>query len=219
MASASVETTEAGWTVADLSRRFGPMPLSRFRQDPAPGSATEADVVAIYQREKLLYELIDGILVRKTMGAYESLIAGLIITFLNVYARPRRLGSVLGPDGMIRLNPDLVRIPDVSFIAARRLPKGRFPRAPICPIVPDLAVEVLSEGNTKKEMDEKLADYVGAGVRLVWLVDPSKKSARVFTGRGPGRLVREHQSLDGGAVLPGFSLALRELFAEPAESP
>jgi Uma2 family endonuclease len=208
-------TTGVGWTVEDLYRRFGPMPLDRIRQDPAPGTATEEDVVRIRERERLLYELVDGILVRKTMGAYESLIAGLIITALNNFARPRNLGVVLSTDGMIRLNPDLVRIPDASFISAGRLPNRRFPRDKVCPIIPDLAVEVLSEGNTKKEMDEKLADYFEAGVRLVWFVDPKKKTARIFTAPDRSRTLRESQSLDGGEILPGLAPSLRELFGEP----
>ncbi len=90
-------------------------------------------------------------------------------------------GSSLAPDGMVRLNPGLIRIPDVSFISADRLPGRRMPREAICPIIPDLAIEVLSKSNTRKEMDEKLADYFAAGVRLVWYIDPDTQTARAFT--------------------------------------
>lgn len=217
MATATTRTEAGSWTAADLYRRFGPMPLERFRLDPAPGTATEDDVVLICDREELLYELVDGVLVRKTMGYYESIVAATLIRLLGNFAAGRRRGVVTAPDGMYRLNPGLIRIPDVSFVALDRLPGRRVPRSKVSQIIPDLAVEVLSEGNTRKEMDEKLADYFAAGVRLVWYIDPKKRTARVFTAPDRSRLVREGGSLDGGDVLPGFALPLRDLFAEPAD--
>lgn len=215
MASALEVRTE--WTVGDLYRRFGPIPLSRMKLDPFPGTATEADAAAIDDRGERLCELVDGILVEKTVGAEESYIAGLVLTFLNIFVIPRRLGFVYGADGMMRLRPDLVRIPDVSFVPRERTPNGRLPSGPFCLYVPTLAVEVLSPGNTKKEMAEKLLDYFGAGVELVWYVDPAKKTVRVYSGPNESRLLREKNTLDGGPVLPGFALPLRELFAEPAD--
>jgi len=207
------------WTLAELLDRFGPMPADRIRTDPAPGTATEEDVVRIHEREDLLYELVDGVLVRKTMGYYESYLMIAVSALLYNFVTPRNLGLVAGADGMIRLNPDLVRIPDVSFISADRLPDRRVPREPICPIVPDLAIEILSKGNTAKEMDEKLVDYFAAGVRLVWYIDPETRTARAFTSVDDVQLIREGQALDGGAVLPGFVLPLRDLFAEPLADP
>ena len=205
----------AALTVGDLYRRFGAIPFDRIRTDPPPGTATEADLVAIDARGEWLCELVDGILVEKTVGAEESYLAGLILTFLNVFVRPRRLGFVYGADGLMRLNPDLVRIPDVSFVSRRRTAGGRLPKGVFCTVVPSLAVEVLSAGNTKKEMAEKLVDYFEAGVELVWYVDIVKKTVRVYTSPTDSRLLRERQTLDGGAVLPGFALPLRELFADP----
>lgn len=214
---ATIAPEIAEWTAADLARRFGPIPLSRIRQDPVPGTATEEDLIAIHDHEDVLYELVDGVLVRKTMGWYEGYLASEIARRLGNFIVPRRLGVVVGSDGMYRLNPGLVRLPDVSFVAMAKLPKNRMPRYKICPVIPDLAVEVLSESNTKKEMAEKLADYFASGVRLVWYIDPKKKTARVFTGTDRSRLVRESQTLDGGDVLPGFTLSLRELFTDPTE--
>ncbi|HQU41588.1 MAG TPA: Uma2 family endonuclease, partial [Pirellulales bacterium] len=86
---------------------------------------------------------------------------------------------------------------------------------PVPNIVPDLAVEVLSEGNTKPEMDRKLDDYFGAGVRLVWFVEPRKKTVEVFTGKDESTVLDENATLSGGDVLPGFSMPLRPLFAKP----
>jgi Uma2 family endonuclease len=82
---------------------------------------------------------------------------------------------------------------------------------PIPDLAPDLAVEMLSEGNTKAEMARKVQEYFDAGVILVWLIDPRKRTARVFSSVGKSTLVRADQALDGGPVLPGFVLPLSDL--------
>ncbi len=211
---------ETEWTVADLYRRFGPIPAWRIRQIPPPGTATVADVAEIHDREKRACELIDGILVEKAVGLYESLIACAIIEMLRAFIIPRKLGAVSGESGMMEIAPDLVRIPDVSFISWDRFPNRRVSRDPVPRLVPDLAVEVLSKGNTKKEMDEKLDDYFATGVRLVWLVDPVKRTVRVYTGRHESRLLRENHTLDGGDVLPGLEIIIRSIFEDvPIDPP
>lgn len=202
------------WTAADLVERFGPIPLWRICQDPAPGTATEQDVIDIHGREKRFFELVAGVLVEKTVGVQESYLAVLIATYLTVYVREHSLGIVLGADGMTRLAPGLIRIPDVSFIPWERHPDRRVPALPFVPFAPDLAVEVLSPSNTAKEMDRKLKDYFASGVRLVWYVDPVQRTAEVFTSLDNSIVLREEDSLNGGGVLPGFSLPLAQVFAE-----
>jgi Uma2 family endonuclease len=205
------------WTAVDLVERFGPIPLSRIRQYPAPGTATEEDVIEIELHEDRLYELVDGILVEKTVGAYESYLALLIAQFLGSFARENRLGIIMGADGMMRLSPGLVRIPDVSFISWDRLPGRKVPRTPMANLAPDLAVEVISKSNTAKEMENKLADYFSTGVRAVWYVYPIPREVHVYKTREQHTVLSEDRTLDGGEVLPGFRLALAELFAEPGE--
>jgi Uma2 family endonuclease len=107
----------------------------------------------------------------------------------------------------------LVRIPDVSFISWSRLPGGELPDEPIASVIPDLAVEVLSESNTPQEIERKLREYFQAGVRLVWVVDPKTQSATVYTSPSRSRKVGKEEALSGGKVLPGFLLPLKELFA------
>src|SRR5208283_3798107 len=141
------------WTIADLLHRFGPMVVRRIRFDPPPGTATEEDVAAIHDREDRLYELVDGVLVEKTVGFYESYLAVLLATFVRIFVAERNLGIVAGADGMMRLALGLVRIPDVSFVSWDRLPGRRLPREPIPALAPDLAIEVLSPSNTRQEMD------------------------------------------------------------------
>ena len=173
------------WTVADLHRKFGPIPFERIRQDPPPGCGTVDDVVRLNDHEDRLYELVDGILVEKTVGLEESFIAGKILTLLNNFVDPHGLGLVAGEGGTIQLDIDLVRIPDVSFISWDRLPGGEFPDEPVPLLVPDLAVEVISQSNTRKEMDDKLQEYFEKGVRLVWYRAAPAPGGRRLHDAGP----------------------------------
>ncbi len=212
--------TQTDWTVADLLDRFGPILLRRIRmENPAPGQAEEQDVVHLDVHENRLYELVDGVLVEKAGGYLESYIAVRLITILQTFVDPRRLGIVTGEGGMMRLAPGLVRIPDVAFVSLDHLPGRQIPRTPIPSLAPDLAVEVLSESNTRKEMGRKLHDYFNAGTRLVWYVDPVDHTVTVYTAPDRQTLLREDQVLDGGDVLPGFTLPLRDLFADPTAPP
>ncbi|HUG91613.1 MAG TPA: Uma2 family endonuclease [Planctomycetaceae bacterium] len=127
---------------------------------------------------------------------------------------PRKLGLVTGADGMMRLFPGLVRIPDVAFAAWNRIPGQRVPAAPIPDLVPSLAVEVLSESNTEREMERKVGEYFASGVDLVWLIDPDDRTARVDRSPTDFDVLSGTGTLDGGPVLPGFSLPLADLFAE-----
>ena len=213
MASAVASRTKF-WTLADLAEKFGPMPAYRIRLVPLPGTATEQDVIRINDHEDRICELVDGVLVEKTVGWMESFLAASLIRILGNYASRRKLGIVTAPDGMVRLAPRLVRIPDVSFFSWDRLPQGRVPWKSLPSIVPNLAVEVLSPDNTKQEMTRKLADYFKAGVELVWFIDPRKRTVQVFTAAHRFTVLHESAVLDGGSVLPGFSLPLRELFGE-----
>jgi Uma2 family endonuclease len=200
-------------TAANLAQQFGPMPMDRLRMNPSPGQATEKDVLAIYRREKRLCELVDGILLEKTMGIRESFLAIEIARLLGNFVKQADLGMVLGADGMARLAPGLVRIPDVSFVLWDQVPGRTVPNQPMLRLAPTLAVEVLSPNNTRKEMARKLRDYFKAGVRLVWYVDPDLRCATVYTALDAFIVLNEEHSLDGGDILPGFTLQLRDLFA------
>jgi Uma2 family endonuclease len=201
-------------TVADLLKQLGDIPPHRIRLHPAPGTATERDVEAIHDRENRLCELVDGVLVEKDMGFDEARFAVVLINLLGEYLREHDLGAVLGADGTMRLFPGLVRIPDVSFISWGRHPKRTGRRVAIPDLAPDLAVEVLSKGNTKKEMERKLGEYFRAGVRLVWYADPKARTVRVYTTPDRPVLLLEDDTLDGGDVLPGFQFVIRDWFAE-----
>jgi Uma2 family endonuclease len=207
-------------TMADLLEQLGGINPKRIRMSPLPGTATEKDVIAIHDRTNRLYELIDGVLVEKIMGYPESCLTIELGWLLRNFLATHDLGILAGSDGTVRWMPGLVRIPDLSFVSWARLPNRKYPTAPIPRLAPDLAVEVLSKGNTRGEMERKLRDYFFAGVRLVWFIHPKKRSVEVFTAPDQSRLLTEEEVLDGGDVLPGLVLSLRELFARlPVEGP
>ena len=210
-----VESPPTEITLADLNERFGAMPAWRIRTEPKPGTATEEDVVEIEARENRLCELIDGILVEKDVGYWESCLAVKLVALLWNFVEPRKLGVVSGEGGMMRLFPGLVRIPDAAFASRDKFPGPELPREPIPSLVPDLAAEILSRGNTPKEMSEKLADYFECGVRLVWYFDPKKRTVQVFYSPENSELLRDGDTLTGSDVLPGFTLSLKEFYQHP----
>src|SRR5215469_12394198 len=110
-------------TLADLWERLGRVPLERIRLHPAPGTATEDDVVRIDEHENRLCELVDGTLVEKPMGAEESNVAWVIGVLIGMYLRQNDLGTCLGEAGFLRISAGLVRAPDLSFISWAKLPR------------------------------------------------------------------------------------------------
>ncbi len=214
MATVTPSVLPTDWTLADMWTHLGEIPLERIRLHPLPGTATESDVLKAEGHTGRICELIDGVLVEKTIGYFESLIAVRIIQILGAFVDAHDLGIVLGESGTLRILPEQVRIPDVCFIAWARFPNRQLPREPIPALAPDLAIEVLSESNTEREMQRKLHDYFTAGVRLVWYIDPGTRSAKCYTSEQQCMEISESQSLSGGDVLPGFELPLRELFAK-----
>jgi Uma2 family endonuclease len=202
------------WTAADVHARVGGIPLDRIRTFPAPGTATEADVLETEARSDRICELVDGILVEKPRGSYESLLAVKIIHALCSYLESNNLGVVLGEAGMLKLLPGQVRVPDVCLIRWERIPGRQLPQERIYTLVPDLAVEVLSPGNTEAEMRRKLHEYFSAGSRLVWYIAPETRTARAYTAEDQWQDLGPGDSLSGGDVLPGFALSLDKLFGD-----
>ncbi len=218
IAEAAIFVLPVEWTVADLLHHLGDIPPERIRAVPPPGTATEQDALEAESRTGRICELIDGVLVEKTVGYYESALAVIVARILGDFVEQHRLGIVAGEAGPLKILPRQVRIPDVSFIAWDRFPGRRLPKEPIPAIAPDLAVEVLSKGNTPGEMQRKLRDYFQAGVRLVWYLDPQARTVSAYTSVEQCVVIGADQVLDGGDVLPGFQLSLAELFAR-AENP
>ncbi len=201
-------------TLTDLLDQLGGIAPERVRVPPPPGTATEKDVLKVHARQGRLCELVDGVLVEKGIGFLESVLASALIEVLQGFVKPRNLGLVAGEAGMMRLAPGLIRIPDVAFISWERLPGQRMPREAIPDLAPDLVVEVLSTSNTEAEMARKRREYFAAGARLVWVVDPVARTVEVYMTPDQAIVRHEDEILDGGAVLPEFTLPLQDLFGE-----
>ena len=201
-------------TLADLLEQLGSIDPARVRYHPAPGTATEQDVLDMQSREGRLCELVEQVLVEKAMGFRESWLASFLIYTLLSFVKPRDLGIVTGEAGLIQLAPGLVRIPDVAFIAWERLPDRRIPTDPMSGLAPNLVIEILSAGNTVAEMARKRREYFDTGVQIIWLIDPRTRTVEVYTALDQFTRIHEDDTLDGGTVLPEFTLSLRELFGE-----
>jgi Uma2 family endonuclease len=202
----------AAWTAADLQQSLGGIPLERILLYGPLGMATEADALWLDDHEDRLCELVDGVLVEKPMSSFEALLAVTLIRVLGNYLDSHNFGFLLGADGQLRILPSKMRMPDVSFVRWDRFPDGKLPKDRVYKIAPDLAVEILSEGNTQQEMEIKLDEYFQAGVRLVWYIDPRSRTARIYSARDQMQTIDENGNLDGRDVLPGFTLRLGEFF-------
>jgi Uma2 family endonuclease len=199
------------WSLADVRRHVGDVPLARIRSYPPPGMATEEDLLEARRRESVVCELIDGVLVEKPMGTYESALAVLLASFIQTYLDEHPIGFITGEAGFLRILPRRTRAPDVSVILWERLPDQRMPADAVFRVAPHLAVEILSEGNTAGEIEMKLSEYRRAGINLVWIIDPVARTATVHTLAGQTETLDENGVLDGGDVLPGFQLPLTRL--------
>ncbi len=201
-------------TVAQLLEQLGDIPPHRVRMKPYPGTATERDVIAAEAApDKRLCELVESTLVEKEMGQYESRLAAVLIHFIETHLDTHDLGVCFGEAAMLRIVPGRVRLPDVSFVSWKKLPNRELPAEPIADLVPDLAVEVLSASNTRREMENKRREYFQGGARLVWEIDPATRTARMYTSPDQFQEIDINGALDGGDVLPGFTLPLSQLFS------
>ena len=155
------------------------------------------------------------------MGWESSRIGCRLVCFLQVHADAHQLGWVNGPDAGYQCyeevypdDPDRVRKPDASFIRLERLSPDDRPDGH-CDIVPDLVAEIISPNDTAYDVREKTEEYLRAGVRLVWVIDPHAKQVDVHRADGSVQKLYEHEELSGEDVVPGFQLRVAELFRVP----
>ena len=159
-------------------------------------------------------ELIRGVL-------YERMPAGLehgkevvnVAGELRSFIKPRRLGTIVASDSGVWLerDPDTVREADVAFISAERLPLALRVQG-YAEVVPDLVVEIVSPSDSRRAVAEKVQMWLDYGVRLVWVAWPDSRTIDVHPAGGPVTTLTERDTLDGGAVLPGFAMPVREVF-------
>ncbi len=161
-----------------------------------------------------LYELVDGRLVERNMSALAGLVGARIIRLLGDHLESTPLGDLFQADTSYQCyadDPDKVRKPDVSFIKTGRLPQEQLLRGHVR-IAPDLAVEVLSPNDLAYQVDEKVEEYLRAGVQLVWVVNPETRTVAIFRQDGSTTRLRESDELSGESVVAGFRCPVRDLF-------
>jgi Uma2 family endonuclease len=206
--------------LGDLLEALGGVAPARVRLRPLP--ATAQDVVRLQLATGRTHELVDDVLVEKPAGEAVSSAAEAVRAFLDIWNRQAGdAGLIPGVRSPVKLPGNLVRIPEVSFTNWDRIPGRVVPDEPVPDLAPDLAVEVLSEGNTRAEMERKLKEYFLSDVQLVWFIDPRKRTVQVYTSPGDAEELGEGDALDGGDVLPGFAVPVASLFQQlaPAARP
>ena len=184
-----------------------------FRGVGTPPLLTAEDVAHISMPGKQV-ELVRGrLVVREPPGTWHGAIAANLTYLISDFVRPRGLGTVFAQDTGFKIasDPDTVRAPDVAFIVRERA--AMIQKRGYAELAPDLLAEILSPDDRPAEVFAKVADWLTAGTRLVWLVDPQRTEVRVYRQDASLSVLRENDSLDGEDVLPGFVCPLRHIFS------
>lgn len=166
--------------------------------------------------DETLYEVVDGQRVEKHVSTLETMLAtaltGVLAVFLKANPLGRPASEVLFLIDAVR---NLQRRPDVAYISYERWPRERrIPRTNAWTVIPDLAIEVISPSNSASDVLVKIREYFRAGVGSVWVMYPVEGQCYVYDSPRSVRILERGDTLDGGAVLPGFQVSLSELFEE-----
>jgi Uma2 family endonuclease len=174
-----------------------------------------ADELLVMPNTRFGYELIRGKLKEyMPTGMLHGIIATKIGSHLSFFVEENDLGVVLAAETGFNIfqNPDTVRAPDSAFVSKEKLKKYGFTEK-FFPAAPDLAVEVVSPSDRKKDIESKVRDYLEAKVKLVWIIYPKNKVVAVYRQNNIVSILRESDTLEGEDVLPNFQLSLEKLFA------
>jgi Uma2 family endonuclease len=164
-----------------------------------------------------LFEIVDGQRVElPPMGAKQSVVGSMLVYLLNVYTVPRDLGLAVG-ETLFDLGPDFKhkRRPDVAYVSYERWPKGKsIPQGNTWSVVPDLVIEVVSPSDTAGDLLAKVSEFFRAGSRLFWVIHTNLSQVYVYESPKQVRILDRDATLEGGAILPGFTLPLASLLDE-----
>lgn len=173
-----------------------------------PALMTADELLHVHLPDKRV-ELVKGVLVvREPAGYTHGRVAVNLTVRLGAHVERTGIGQLFAAETGFTLarGPDTVRAPDIAFVGRERLPDP--PPTGFPDLAPDLVVEVLSPGDGAGEVLAKVADWLSAGTRLVWVIDPERRLARVYRHDGSETLVTADQALDGEDVVPGFTCLL-----------
>jgi Uma2 family endonuclease len=173
-----------------------------------------ADELWALPRDHMRHELIRGELHTMPPAGFEHGAVELNLTTpLDVYVRANQLGRVVGAETgfLLATNPDTVRAPDIGFVSQNRIPVSGLTRR-YWPGAPNLAVEVISPNDTYNEVDDKVEEWLNAGTELVWVVNPRRRTVTVYRAGANPVVLTANDVLDGGSVVPGFSIRVSEIF-------
>jgi Uma2 family endonuclease len=183
-------------------------------RDPAP--VTLEYFARLPEDNRWKVEAVRGRLVREPRPApLHNRVQGRLHLVLGTYEREQHARGVvlLETEFVLSLDPLTVRVPDVAWVAAGRIPGNGY-ALPRWHLAPDLAAEVVSPRNTRAELEERVADFLAAGSRLVWIVDPHRRSVEVHRPGEERRRLGVMDELGANDVLPGFRVPVCELFPE-----
>jgi len=159
------------------------------------------------------YELDDGELVEMPLaGARQGLIQATMVTSLGRFLEDKALGVGMSGRVGFELSRECVRASDIAFLSSARLSAVPIPEEGFYSGPPDLAIEVRSPSDTGAEIFRKVSQFLEAGTRLAWVVDPKKKTVTVYHPDGDVEVLHEGDTLVGEPILPGFSMLVAELF-------
>jgi Uma2 family endonuclease len=172
--------------------------------------ATEADLLKVPE-DGYTYELVDGEIRRMSPAGWNhGLVCLNLGSRLLAFVKAHNLGHVSGWDPGVRLPQGNLRAPDIGFVASGRFEDGKVPKG-YTSVIPDLAVEVLSPEDRPRLVLDKIGEFLEAGVRLVWVIDPDGRRATVYRSISDVRTIGAEDELDGEDVLPGFRCGLAEV--------
>ncbi len=184
----------------------------------SPTEVLEPEVALVAADDDVCYEVVDDRRVElPPMGANANRIAFNLALEIQNYAKPRELGQAI-TEGLFRLrsSPSLQRRPDAAFVSFERWPKKkRIPDENAWDVIPDLVVEVVSPTNYAEEIPTKIREYFAAGVRRAWVLYLHESLVYEYDSPRSIRVLTIEETLDGGAVIPGFQLRLADLFDQP----
>ena len=160
------------------------------------------------------YELVKGELRKMSpAGGEHGVVVVNATLLLGQYVKTNGLGVCCGAETGFKIasDPDTVRAPDLAFVSRERIPEDGVPKK-FWQGAPDLAVEVVSPGDTYSEVEEKVEQWLAAGARAVWVFDPKRRSATVYRSMTDVTRLSEGDELDGGEVVQGFRCKVSEIF-------